>query len=144
MDEDLTPCVPKKFWVVACLALIWNLMGCVIFYGEMFQQEAMISGFEPDQQAWVRGTPGWIYVIFCISVMTGVVGSVLLLLKSKVCIPLFGISFITVLVQMTFTMVIAGGIDVMGPSAAIMPTIVTLLAAAWLGFSVQALRKGWL
>ncbi|MGY8749990.1 MAG: hypothetical protein ACKVHR_18265 [Pirellulales bacterium] len=144
MNEELTPRLPKWFLLVAWIALIWNLMGCVIFYGETFQQETVIARFEPEQKEWVRSTPIWIYVIFGISLGTGVVGSVLMLLKKKQCLPLFTVSFITVLVQMSYTMLIAGGLKVMGQSAAIMPTVVMLLAVAWLCFSLYGVRKNWL
>ena len=83
MDEGTARVYPKWFWVIAGCALIWNLMGFVIFYGETFQQEAVIAGFEPAQQEWMRSTPRWIYVVFGLSVGTGIVGSVLLLTKKK-------------------------------------------------------------
>ena len=77
MDEEPPQNIPKWFWVIAGSALIWNLMGLVIFYGETFQQEALIVGFEPDQQEWMRSTPRWIYVVFGLSVGTGILGSLL-------------------------------------------------------------------
>lgn len=144
MDEEPTQNIPKWFWVIAGGALIWNLMGFVIFYGETFQQEELIVGFEPDQQEWMRSTPRWIYVVFGLSVGTGILGSLLLLAKKKTCLPLFLVSFIAVLIQMIYTMLIAGGLEVMGPSGAIMPCVVIFLAASWLGFAFQFLRKGWL
>lgn len=144
MDEEPPQNIPKWFWVIAVSALIWNLMGFVIFYGETFQQEALIVGFEPDQQEWMRSTPRWIYVVFGLSVGTGILGSLLLLAKKKTSLPLFSVSFIAVLIQMIYTMLIAGGLEVMGPSGAIMPCVVIFLAAAWLGFAFQFLRKGWL
>jgi len=144
MDEEPPQNIPKWFWVIAGSALIWNLMGFVIFYGETFQQEALIVGFEPDQQEWMRSTPRWIYVVFGLSVGTGILGSLLLLAKKKTSLPLFSVSFIAVLIQMIYTMLIAGGLEVMGPSGAIMPCVVIFLAAAWLGFAFQFLRKGWL
>lgn len=144
MDEEPPQNIPKWFWVIAVSALIWNLMGFVIFYGETFQQEALIVGFEPDQQEWMRSTPRWIYVVFGFSVGTGILGSLLLLAKKKTSLPLFLVSFIAVLIQMIYTMLIAGGLEVMGPSGAIMPCVVIFLAAAWLGFAFQFLRKGWL
>ena len=144
MDEEPPQNIPKWFWVIAVSALIWNLMGFVIFYGETFQQEALIVGFEPDQQEWMRSTPRGIYVVFGLSVGTGILGSLLLLAKKKTSLPLFSVSFIAVLIQMIYTMLIAGGLEVMGPSGAIMPCVVIFLAAAWLGFAFQFLRKGWL
>ena len=83
-------------------------------------------------------------VIFGLSVCTGILGSLRLLAKKKSCIPLFLISLIAVLIQMAYTMLIAGGLRVMGPTGAIMPCVVILLAGVWLCFSHISSRQGWL
>ena len=144
MDNENAAGIPKWFRLVAGSALIWNLMGFVIFFGETFQQEAVIAGFEPEQQEWMRSTPRWIYVIFGLSVCTGILGSLRLLAKKKSCIPFFLTSLIAVLIQMAYTMLIAGGLRVMGPSGAIMPGVVIFLAGVWLGFAHFSSRQGWL
>jgi hypothetical protein len=144
MDEQPKAPVPVWFWVIAVVALLWNIMGCMIMLSEVFAQEAMMESFSEEQKEWTRSTPKWIYVVFAISVGTGVAGSICLLIRKKLSVPLFAISFVAVLIQMVYTMLIAGGLQVMGPSAAIMPTIVVLLAMAWLWFSLFSKGKGWL
>jgi hypothetical protein len=57
---------------------------------------------------------------------------------------LFTISFVAVLIQMLYTMLIAGGLQVMGPSGAVMPAVVIILSIAWLLFSQFSKGKGWL
>jgi hypothetical protein len=41
-------------------------------------------------------------------------------------------------------MLIAGGLQVMGPSGAVMPAVVIILSIAWLLFSQFSKGKGWL
>jgi hypothetical protein len=48
-----------------------------------------------------------------------------------------------VIVQMIYTMLVAGGLQVMGPSAAVMPSIVIILAAVCLWFALSSKSKGW-
>ncbi len=56
---------------------------------------------------------------------------------------MFAICFVAVVVQMVYTMIIAGGLQVMGPSAAAMPSVVIVIAAALLSFSWFAKCRGW-
>jgi hypothetical protein len=142
--EPMTSKVPMWFWVVAVVALLWNIMGGMIFLTEMFSQEALMEGMTDEQKAWVRSTPSWIYFVFGLSVATGLLGSIGLLLRRNFPVILFSISFVAVLVQMIYTMVIAGGLQVMGPSGAVMPVIVTVLAFIWLVASIYFNRQGWL
>ncbi len=96
------------------------------------------------QKEWARSTPSWIYFVFAISVSTGVAGSIFLLLRKRLSVPLFAFSLVAVLIQMVYTMLVAGGLQVMGPSGAVMPATVVTLSIAWLLFSWFCKGKGWL
>ena len=144
MNEQQKVSVPMWFWVIAAVALLWNIMGCVILFSEVFAQEAMMESMTEEQKEWSRSTPSWIYFVFAISVSAGVAGSICLLMRKRLSVLLFTISFVAVLIQMVYTMLIAGGLQVMGPSGAVMPAVVILLSIAWLLFSLFSKGKGWL
>jgi hypothetical protein len=144
MNEETKPAVPVWFWIVATVALLWNLMGCGVLTMEMFFQEEAIATFTEEQKEWTRSTPAWIYFVFAISVSTGVAGSLGLFLRKGWTVFLFVICLAAVLVQMVYTMLIAGGLQVMGPSGAIMPAVVVVLAVVWAWFSWFSKGKGWL
>jgi hypothetical protein len=65
-------------------------------------------------------------------------------MRKRLSVLLFTISFAAVLIQMAYTMLIAGGLQVMGPTGAVMPTVVITLAVVWLWFSLLSKGKGWL
>jgi hypothetical protein len=46
-------------------------------------------------------------------------------------------------VQMVYTMIIGGGLQVMGPSGLVMPALVIGIAAALLWFSYFSRSRGW-
>ena len=144
MNEQQEVSVPLWFWVIAAVALLWNIMGCVILLSDVFAQEAMMESMTEEQKEWSRSTPSWIYFVFAISVSAGVAGSICLLMRKRLSVLLFTISFVAVLIQMVYTMLIAGGLQVMGPSGAVMPTVVIMLSIAWLLFSLFSKGKGWL
>lgn len=144
MDEQPKASAPKWFWVIAAVSLLWNMMGCVNFLCEVFAKEAMIEWMTEEQKEWARSTPTWIYFVFAISVSTGLAGSICLLKRKRLSVPLFKISLVAVLILMVYTMLIAGGLQVMGPSGAVMPVLVVTLSIAWLWLALLSKRKGWL
>ena len=131
------------YWIIAVVALVWNLMGCAFLSMEIFAQEAMMKSMTEDQKAWARSIPRWIYFVYAVAVSTGVAGSIGLFLRKDWTITLFAICLVAVLVQMGYTMVIAGGLRVMGPSGAVMPSVVVVIAVALLGFSWFASSRNW-
>jgi hypothetical protein len=144
MNPPAKRSVPVWYWVIAVVAVLWNLMGCAALATELFAQEAMMESMTEPQKAWARSIPTWIYFVYGVAVGTGVAGSVGLCLRSGWSVWLFAISLVAVLIQMVHTMLIAGGLAVMGPGGAIMPTLVIVLAAFLLWFSWLARGKGWI
>ena len=132
MTEGLSISVPRWFWSFALVALLWNLMGGMIFLSEVFAKEAMMESFTEEQKEWSRSIPFWVYVLFAFSVVSGLMGSIALLARRRLAIAFFTVSFVAVVVQMGYTMLIAGGLEVMGPSGAVMPLLVVTLSILWL------------
>ena len=135
---------PKWYLPIVIVALLWNLLGCLFLAIELFAQDAAIASMTKAQQEWVRSTPGWIYVIYAIAVTTGVAGSVGLLARKRWATLLLAISLVAVLVVQGYTMGIAGGFQVMGPSGLIMPAVVLVIAALLFGLSRFGKKAGWL
>ena len=143
MKQQTKSAVPLWYWVIAAVALLWNVLGCVSFGIHIFAQEAMMESMTEDQKQWARSTPGWIYFVFGLAVSTGVAGSIGLFMRKGWTIAMFAIGLVAVIVQMGYTMIIAGGLQVMGPSGAVMPSLVIVIAAALLWFSWFARSRNW-
>ena len=143
MNQETNSAVPIWYWVIAAVALLWNVLGCVSFGTHIFAQEATMESMTEDQKQWARSTPSWIYFVFGPAVSTGVAGSIGLFLRKGWTIAMFAISLLAVVVQMVYTMIVAGGIQVMGPSGAVMPSLIVVFAAALLWFSWFARSRNW-
>ena len=144
MSQETKSAVPRWYWVIAAVALLWNLLGCTFFAMELFAQEAFMESMTEPQKEWVRSIPGWIYFVYGLAVSTGVVGSVGLFLRKGWTTLMFTICLVAVIVQMVYTMIIGGGLQVTGPSGLVMPSVVIVIAAALLWFSRFARSRGWL
>lgn len=143
MNQETKSPVSSWYWVIASAALLWNLMGCAFFAVELFAQEAAIQSMTQAQKEWARSIPRWIYFVYGLAVTTGVAGSIGLFLRKSWAITMFAICLTAVTVQMGYTMLIGGGLQVMGPSGLVMPSLVVGFAAALLWFSWFARRRGW-
>ncbi len=143
MNQEKKTSVPGWYWVIAAVALLWNLMGCAAFATEIFAQETAMESWTEAQREWAQSIPGWIYFVYGLAVITGLAGSIGLLMRRPWAIRLFAVSLVAVIVQMIYSMIIAGGLKVMGASAAVMPALVIVIAAALLWFSANARRRGW-
>lgn len=126
------------------MALLWNLLGCAFFGMELFAQEAMMQSLTEAQKEWARSTPVWIYFVYGLAVFTGVAGSIGLFLRQGWTTAVFAICLAAVIVQMVYTMLLAGGLQVMGPSGLAMPVLVIAIAGAQLWFAWLARSRGWL
>jgi hypothetical protein len=135
--------VPLWYWAIATAALLWNLMGCAFFVIEIFAQEAAIESMTQAQKEWARSIPRWIYFVYGLAVSTGVAGSIGLFLRKGWTTATFAICLVAVIVQMVYTMIIGGGLQVMGPSGLVMPSLVIGFAAALLWFSWFARSRCW-
>jgi hypothetical protein len=144
MKPTTNSAVPVWYWVIAAVALLWNLMGCAFFGMEMFAQEAAMESMTEAQKEWVRSIPGWVYFVYGLAVLSGVAGSIGLFLRKGWAILMFTVSLIAVIVQMVYTMLIGGGLQAMGPSGLAMPSLVIGIAAALLWFSRFARSRNWL
>ncbi len=143
MKPTTKSAVPLWYWLIAAVALLWNLLGCVFFGIEMFAQEAAMESMTEAQKDWARSIPGWIYLVYGLAVSTGVAGSIGLFLRKGWTIAMFAICLVAVIVQMVYTMIPGGGLQVMGPSGLVMPSLVIGIAAALLWFSRFARSRSW-
>ena len=144
MNQKPKSAVPVWYWVIAAAALLWNLLRCLVFVVETFALEAAIESWSEPQKAWARSIPAWVYFVLGLAVTTGVAGSIGLLMRRPWTVPLLAICLAAQIVQIGYTMLILGGLSVMGPSDAVMPALVITLAAALLWFSWFARSRGWL
>ena len=135
----------KWFWIIAVLALLWNLMGVSRYLMEAYNAESFRTQFNADQLAIMDGSPAWITAVFAIAVFSGLLACFTLLMKRKFAITLFGISLLAVLIQMIAVWVTTNIIEVFGTlDGVVMPMIVIIISIFLYYYSKGAGQKGWL
>ncbi len=135
---------PRWFWMVGSIAMLWNLLGCAAFAMQTFGGEAALAALPEAQQEWFRSLPLWLTIVFGIAVTSGVIGCIGFLMQRRWALPVFGVSLVAVLIQMTYSMIIANGIAIVGNSDKIMSGLIIIGAVAMVVLTASARNKGWL
>jgi hypothetical protein len=133
------------FWAVALLGLAWNIFGIVQFLGQFGATEAALmgKGMTPEQAAVYAAQPMWMTMAFAVGVFGGVLGSVLLLMRKRLAIGVFVASLVGYII-LYIGDIITGIFKVFGmPQVMILSTVV-VIAAALLGMSSNAVKRGWM
>ena len=134
---------PVHLWIVGILSLIWNALGCYDYLMTMTGNQAWMSQFTAEQIAYWEALPTWTDATWAIGVWGGLVGAVLLLMRSRYAVWAYALSVIGAVVglgyQMFMTEMPASMTEGM---MAIMPWVIILVAAFQLWYSRDQEKKG--
>lgn len=135
---------PRWFLLVAALALLWNLIGCVAVVADLRLSPADVAALPAAQQALYAARPGWAVAATALAVLGGVLGCVGLLLRRKWALPVFGLSLAGILVQDFGLFVLVDGARLAGSGAVVTQGLVLVIGIGLLWLSVKAIARSWL
>lgn len=133
-----------NFWIIGAAALIWNLIGLVIYVGQVSMSPEALSKLTEAQQDLITSTPAWANAAWAIAVNAGVFGSLLLLLRKSWATPMFLLSLVAVVIQDFEAFALRDAYGVLGINSLIIPSMVFVIAIALFMYSRHAQSKGWL
>ena len=132
---------PWHLWLVGLLSLAWNGYGAFDFIQTTTRGEAYMraSGFDDAMIAYFTAMPTWMYAPWIMGVWGAVLGSLLLLARSRWAVHAFAISLIGAFVSAIYTYFIGKGLQALGPVAHVQ--LVILAVAALLLWYASAMAK---
>jgi hypothetical protein len=138
--------LPKWYMILAVLFLLWNLMGVGSFVQHITISNSpeTLAALPANEAALYGKYPIWTHIAFAVSVFTGVLGCIGLLLKKKWSKPVFVISFVSIVIQMYHSLFMAKATDVYGPGAVFMPIMVILIGLFLIWMADYGIKKGYL
>lgn len=136
---------PAWFWVVAVLALLWNLFGLAMAWMQYSMTPDQLAQLPEAQRAVYAAFPGWLWVVDFVAVIAGTLGAVLLLAGRRLALPAFWVSLVAVVVMFGYSLFPGRMIELLGAAQALpMPVLVTLVAALLVWFARKAAARGWI
>jgi hypothetical protein len=133
---------PLWFRIAACVALVWNAFGVVMFLSSVGAFGDPTAGLSEAERAIVTNIPDWIMAAFGIGTFSGLAGSLGLLLGRRWAWPLLLISLIALLVLESYMLFFSGAAAAVSGVAIPINVIVGALLLAWL--ARYAGHRGWL
>lgn len=136
--------LPKWFYAVVSIALLWNLMGIVNFFMQINLSPEDIAALPEAEQALMNNTPLWNTIAFALGVFGGSIGCVGLLMRKAWSMMALLVSLVAVIAQMTYWLYFTTAVEVYGNSTYVMPIIVILVAYLLFRLSNNGIKKGYL
>jgi hypothetical protein len=135
---------PNWFLPLSILALLWNLMGCTAFLGDMMLTPADIAAMSATDQALYAARPAWGVAASAIAVLAGALGCVGLILRKGWALPLFMASLLGVLVQ-DFCLFVLSGADVRSDPVVVgLQSAVMVIAIGLILLASKAIARSWI
>lgn len=135
---------PTWLRVVAVVALLWNVLGCLAFFSDLGLSPEDLAKLPEAQQALHAARPGWAVAATAIAVFGGVLGSLGLLLRKRWAFPVFVLSLLGILVQDFGMFVLVDGARLAGPVAVAMQAVVLAIGIGLVWLSRKGIARGWL
>ena len=96
MPLNAPPKAPASFWLIAVLSLLWDMFGC---YDYLMSQIAPASyfasmGMNAESVAYMAKLPAWLTAFWALGVWGSLLGSLLLIVRSRQAAPAFALSLL--------------------------------------------------
>ncbi len=135
---------PTWFIVVAVIALLWNILGCVAFISDLQLKPEDIAKLPESQQALYATRPAWSVAATGLAVFGGVLGCIGLIIRHKWAFVVLAISLLGIIAQDVAMFLMADTIAIAGSAVVVLQTIVLLVGIGLVLLSRKGISRGWL
>lgn len=140
--ESIKPA--RSFWIISILALVWNAIGIVTYLMSVTLSPEALAAMPEAERALYTDIPAWVTGAYAIAVFGGTIASAALLLRKAWAVPAFIVSLVAIVVQMGHALFTSELLDVKGPSSAVLPIVIVVIAAFLVWYARSAKSKGWI
>ncbi len=133
---------PRTFYIVGVLALLWNLVGAFDYVMTETKNPAYMGQFSPEQLEYFYGFPAWFIAFWALAVWGGVLAAVLLLMRRKLAVHVFLISFLCMVVTSIYSYGVVGAGEIMGPTGMFFSLVIFVVALGLFLYARKMARKG--
>lgn len=139
--SDMTVKTPWHLWAVGAVALLWNGYGGYDYVMTQTNNAAYLAQFTAEQRAYFDSYPVWMEADWAIGVWGGVLGALLLLLRSKWAFHAFLASLIAFAVSVVYGQM-SDGSALMGTTGMVFSGLIFVLGLIFVMYSRMMTRKG--
>jgi hypothetical protein len=145
MSDSINGKPPTAFWIVGSVALVWNLIGLMLYYMQVSAtDEVLRAAYGDAEYEYLSSIPTWVTSAYAIAVTAGVLGCILLLMRKAWAIYAFIVSLVAIIVQDTYSFVLSDAMTVFGTGVIVIPIVVLIIAIGLVFYSRSAKDNGWI
>ncbi|ALG60735.1 hypothetical protein AAG593_10410 [Citromicrobium bathyomarinum] len=149
MDKHLKARTPWHLWVVGIVSLAWNAFGANDYLqtqlGNLAYFESMMDGIEATPQqalAYFQSYPAWVHGAWAVGVWGAVLGSLLLLLRTRFAVHAFALSLLGLATTTVYQMVVGQPDWVQNTTTTIITIVIWSIATFLLIYAASMRSKG--
>jgi len=134
---------PWHLWAIGVIGLLWNAMGAFDYVMTQTKNAPYMEMFTPEQLEYFTTFPTWVVASWAIAIWTAVLGSVLLLMRRRLAVFAFSVSFVAMVVTALHNFVLSSPnmIDISGVGAGVFSLAIFVVSALLLLYA-RGMRRG--
>ena len=131
------------FWIIGIIALLWNAMGCLNYIAQAYGMEMATAELSTEQIAFMEALPAWNTGLFAIAVFSGLAASIAFLMRKKLGVNLFLISFVIAAIMQIYWIFGSDAPEVFADRQPyLMPVIIVVLGLIFVWYSKKEKAAG--
>ena len=131
-------------WIMAEISLLWNAYGAFDYTMTQLDAEAVMGQFSAEERAYLSSFPAWHTAFWALGVWGSLLGSVLLLARSRWAVASFLLSLLGLTVTTIYTATRPMPASLDGPGYWGVTIVVWAVLLALLWYSRRALARGYI
>jgi len=134
---------PWHLWVIGAVSLLWNAFGAYDFLLTQLVIEDYLAMMTEPQRAMMDSRPAWFDASWALGVWGSVLGSILLLLRSRHAVTAFAFSILGLIVSSIWSYGLAdpSALEVVGGFAAIFSVVICVVLVLLFVYSRAMARR---
>ena len=138
---------PAHLWIVGILSLIWGCFGAYDYVMTRTHNMAYLAqsmpGVDPNVGlAWIEAMPIYAQVGWALGVWGGLLGAILLLIRSRYAVWAFAVSMLGIVLSLGYQLTLAPPLPGASSAMKIMGYVIILIGAFMLWYSWSMEKKG--
>jgi hypothetical protein len=148
MQETASARTPAHLWIVAILSLLWSCFGAYDYVMTRMHNldylKSSMPGVDPQVALdWIDGMPLFAQFGWGLGVWSGLLGALLLLMRSRFAVWAFAASMLGIVLGIGYQLVAAPPLPgATGAMYQVMPYVIIVVGVALLAYSQAMARKG--
>ena len=140
---DITQKAPTQLWIVGGLATVWNAFGAFDYVMTQTRNAAYLAGFTDPQRVYFDSFPVWMEAAWAFGVWGGLLGSLLLLMRSRHAVTAFAVSLAGLAISTVYQYVLnAPPAEMMTGAMMAMNLVIWAVAIGLLVYAMRMKARG--